>query len=433
MAGSLNRKILAIALPSIVSNITVPLLGLVDTAIVGHMGSASCIGAVAVGSMVFNVIYWVFGFLRMGTSGMVSQALGRRDLKDVTMLLSRSLSVGLMVAAAILLLQVPVRDVALAVVNPSADIRLLASSYFDICVWGAPAMLGLSSLSGWFIGMQNTRAPMAISIMQNIVNIAASLSFVYVFGMQVEGVALGTVVAQYAGFVAGLCIVVVRYGRLRRHFDNALLFARNSMGRFFKVNADIFVRTLCLVAVNFFFLSAGAKQGAVVLAVNTLLMQLFTLFSYVMDGFAYAGEALCGKCHGAGNAEAQARVVRRLFGWGAALAAAYTAAYALVGTSFLSLLTDNRQVISASAEYLPWTVAIPAAGMAAFVWDGVFIGLTRTRAMLVSSAIAALSFFAVFLSLRQAMSNHALWLAFIVYLAMRGIVQTALYPSAAKA
>lgn len=424
----MNRRILNIAIPSIVSNITVPLLGLVDMAISGHMGDAVYIGAVAVGSMIFNVIYWLFGFLRMGTSGMTSQSLGRRDLDGVAMLLTRSMGVALLIGFTIVVLQYPIGRVALMLTGATADISSEAWVYFRICVWGAPAMLCLYGLMGWYIGMQNTRLPMFISILQNVVNIAASFTFVYVMGMKVEGVALGTLVAQYAGLVVSLALCTYTYGnRLFGRICWRDVFERSELSRFFTVNRDIFLRTLFMVAVNFYFLSAGASQGAVVLAVNTLLMQLFTLFSYVMDGFAYAGEALCGRLYGAGNSEGFARMVRRLFMWGLGLSAVYTLVYALGGRPFLMLLTDNASVIDASASYVPWAVFIPLCGMAAFIWDGVFIGITATRGMLLSSAIASVLFFVVYLVLRPMLHNHALWIAFLTYLAMRGVVQTVLY------
>jgi MATE family multidrug resistance protein len=425
---NIDKRILSIALPSIVANITVPLLGLVDMAVSGHLGNAVYIGAVAVGSMIFNVVYWVFGFLRMGTSGMTSQALGRRDMNDVATTLARSIVVAMAVAAFIIILQKPLGSVALALVGASAEINAEAWHYFRICVWGAPAMLCLYSLTGWYIGMQNTRLPMFISIMQNVVNIVASCTFVYGFGMKVEGIALGTLVAQYAGLLVSITLWATTYGkRILRHVQWQRIMEGTAMRRFFSVNRDIFLRTLCLVAVNFYFLSAGAAQGAVVLAVNTLLMQLFTLYSYVMDGFAFAGEALCGKHYGAGNHVEFSRTVRRLFGWGFALTVAYTMVYAVGGTGFLRLLTDDIEVVAASAEYAPWAVMIPICGLAAFIWDGVFIGTTNTRGMFAATAAAMLVFFGVYLSLRSEWQNHALWLAFLTFLLTRGAVQSCIY------
>lgn len=423
----IDRSILGIALPSVVSNITVPLLGLVDVAISGHLGSTEYLAAIAVGAMIFNVIYWVFGFLRMGTSGMTSQAFGRNDMAEVVRLLLRSLVVGLAVALAVLVFQQPLLRLALAVIGPDSSVVPIVECYFGYCVWGAPAMLCLYGLTGWFIGMQNTRIPMMISIMQNIVNIAVSISLVAWCGMKIEGVALGTVIAQYAGLAMALLMIGLRYGGLRKHFKLKGLFVREAMMRFFAVNRDIFLRTLFLVAVNLYFVSSGASQGSTILAVNTLLMQFFTLFSYVMDCFAYAGEALCGKHWGAADKQMFSSTVSRLFRWGIVLATVYTAVYFFGGEPFLGLLTDDANVIVASRPFFLWAVAVPFAGMAAFIWDGVFIGITATRGMLVSSVIAAIAFFSVELLMIPTMGNHALWLALIVYLATRGIVQTFLF------
>ena len=425
--GAIDRQILRLALPSIISNITVPLLGLVDVAIVGHMGSAVFIGAISIGSMIFNILYWVFGFLRMGTSGMTSQALGRRDLTTVTQLLGRAVAVGLAVAFTILIFQVPVKYVALRILAPEPEIMRLASLYFDICVWGTPAMLTLYALTGWYVGMQNTRFPMVISITQNIINIVVSLTLVYGLGMKVEGVAAGTLIAQYAGVAIALFLLFRHYGRLSSYFRWKGLFEYVKMLNFFKVNSDIFLRTLCLVAVNLFFLAVGSRQGAVVLAVNTLLMQLYILFSYVVDGFAFAGEAMSGKYLGAGNVKALQATVRRVFVWGVAVALVFTAVYALGGRGFLSLLTDEQGVVEAAVDYLPWAVAVPLAGVAAFLWDGVFVGVTATRGMLLSSVAATVAFFGLLALSSSSLGNHALWMAFVAYLLARSVVQTVLW------
>jgi MATE family multidrug resistance protein len=422
-----DRQILGIALPSIVSNITVPLLGMIDVAIVGHMGSAAYIGAVAVGSMIFNLIYWLFAFLRMGSSGMTSQALGCRDLTEVTRLLVRSLTVALGIALLLIVLQVPLRWLMFWLIAPTADVTPYATTSFYIVIWGAPASLGLFSLSGWYIGMQNTRIPMLISIMQNVVNILTSLTLVYGLGMKIEGVALGTVIAQYVGLIAAVGLLFRYYSRLRHYMVIEGMFVKQSMVRFFTVNRDIFLRTLCLVAVNLYFTSAGARQGAVILSVNTVMMQLYLFFSYFMDGFAYAGEALGGRAYGARNIIAFREVLHRLFGWMAVVTLLYTAVYTVGAQWIISVLTDEPQVLDASHEYMFWAWLIPAAGSLAFIWDGIFIGITATRGMLVSSAISALTFFIVYISFGSTFGNHALWLAQICYLAMRGLVQTVWY------
>ncbi|MBR1687762.1 MAG: MATE family efflux transporter [Prevotella sp.] len=418
-----DREILRVALPAIITNITVPLLGLVDTAIVGHLGSASYIGAIAVGSMMFNLIYWVFGFLRMGTSGLTAQAYGRGDWQDSIRIRRRAARQALLIALALIVLQWPLRWLMLWFIDPTPDVRPLAETYFNIVIWGAPAVLGLYSLTGWFIGMQNTRTPMRISISQNIVNIVVSLLLVYVLGMKITGIALGTVIAQYVGLAMALKAPLPT----SPEGEELILKASPRGGLEGALNRDIFLRTLCLVAVNLYFTAAGARQGAVVLAVNTLLMQLYLLFSYILDGFAYAGEALGGRFWGAGDRQAVSDVVRRLFGWGGAMVVLFTLVYVIGGLPFLRLLTDEPQVVEAARPYVFWAYLIPAAGVAAFVWDGLFIGFTATRGMLWSSVLAAAVFFATAEGLVPQWGNHGLWMAMIVYLLVRGWVQTFIY------
>lgn len=427
MTNGGHRRILHIAIPSIISNITVPLLGLIDVTIVGHLGSPVYIGAIAVGGMVFNMIYWIFGFLRMGTSGMTSQAFGRHDLDEVTRLLLRSTGVGLLIALALLFLQAPIRHIAFRLlIDATPQVKEAASTYFNICIWGAPAILGLYSFSGWFIGMQNSRFPMMIAITQNIVNIVASLSFVYLLGMKIEGVALGTLIAQYAGILMAVGLWLAYYKPLRKRWHWNDFWHRAPMLRFFQINRDIFLRTLCLVAVTVFFTSAGAKQGDIILAVNTLLMQLFTLYSYIMDGFAYAGEALGGRYYGARDVHLFRLTTKQLFQWGTGIGITFTLLYLVGGEAFLGLLTDEREVIEAASHYYYWVLAIPLVSFPAFLLDGLFIGTTSTHLMLRSMFVASVSFFLIYLALYDTWHNHALWLAFLVYLGMRGLMQAIL-------
>lgn len=424
----MNKKILQLALPSIISNITVPLLSLVDVAIVGHLGAASYIGAIAIGGMLFNIIYWLFGFLRMGTSGMTSQALGRRDLREATRVLFRSVGVGMLISLLLLLLQYPIREIAFSLLDTTDEVEWFATLYFSICIWGAPAVLGLYGFSGWFIGMQNSRFPMIIAITQNVVNILASLIFVFLFGMKVQGVAMGTLIAQYGGFLMALFLWYAFYWkRMSIRVDWHEIMNKVVMRRFFRVNSDIFFRTLCLVAVTTFFTSTGAKQGDIILAVNTLLMQLFTLFSYIMDGFAYAGEALAGRYIGARNNNALHRMIRLLFVWGIMLSISFTLLYGIGGKGFLSLLTDEVLVIQAAGTYFYWVLAVPLAGFAAFLWDGILIGATATRLMLYSMLVASGAFFLIYSLFFGMMGNHALWMAFLIYLFLRGVMQWMLW------
>ena len=418
-----NREILQIAVPSIVSNITVPLLGLIDAAIVGHLGATSYIGAIAVGGMLFNIIYWIFGFLRMGTSGMTSQAYGQKDEAESMRILARSIGVGMLIALALIILQYPIERIAFIFIKATPEVERLASLYFRICIWGAPAVLGLYSISGWCIGMQNSRYPMYIAITQNIVNILVSLILVYAFHMKIEGVAIGTLVAQYSGLLMAIGLWTSHFKRLLTYVQFHTLIAKGAIRRFFQVNRDIFLRTLCLVSVTMFFTKAGASQGEVVLAVNTLLMHFFTFFSYIMDGFAYAGEALAGKHIGANDRPALQQMIRQLFVWGIGLSLAFTIVYGIGGEAFLGLLTDQKSVIAASSAYFYWVLAIPLAGFAAFLYDGIFIGATATNLMLRAMVVASVAFFGIYYGCREAIGNHALWLAFITYLALRGVTQ----------
>lgn len=422
----MNKRILGLAVPSIISNITVPLLGLVDVSIVGHLGSATYIGAIAVGGMLFSMIYWIFGFLRMGTSGLTAQAYGRRDLAEVILLFVRSLGIAFGLALLLILLQYPILKVAFTLIDATPAIKDLASLYFRICIWGAPAVLGLYSFAGWFVGMQNSRFPMYIAITQNVVNIAASLFFVFVWNRGVAGVAMGTLVAQYAGLLMASLLWYGYYRRLWQKLNWQMLTDYEAMRSFFILNRDIFFRTLCLVAVTTYFTSRGAEQGDIILAVNTLMMQLFTLYSYIMDGFAYAGEALTGRYVGAHNQVDLRRMIRTLFAWGIGLALAFTLLYGIGGSSFLGLLTNEQEVLNASSDYFYWVLAIPLAGMAAFLWDGIYIGATASRQMLYSMLVASVSFFILQRIFQQQMGNHALWMAFIAYLFLRGLVQTGL-------
>lgn len=416
--------VLRLALPSIVSNITVPLLGLVDLAIVGHMGDVRYIAAIAVGSMIFNVIYWLFGFLRMGTGGMTSQSLGRRNLRDVKLILLRSLSASLLIALCFLVFQLPLCRLSLALMQPSADVAPLVSTYFSICIWGAPAMLALYSLNGWFIGMQNTRIPMVVSIVQNVVNIIASLLLVFAVGLKIEGVALGTLIAQWSGVLLSVALLVRYYAKvLRYEVSWRQVLQREAMLRFFRVNRDIFLRTLFLVSVNLSFTAFGARQGDMILSVNTLLITFYTLFSYVMDGFAYAAEALCGKAYGARDGRRFGEVLRRLAFWGLLMVVIFTVCYAVGGRELVGLLTDEQSVAIAARPYYGWTLLIPIAGVMAFIYDGIFIGITATRGMLLSTFVGAVVFFGVYFLLFGAIRNHALWLALILFLLTRGLVE----------
>ena len=422
----MNRRILHIAVPSILSNITVPLLALADTTVVGHLGSVAYIGAVALGGMLFNMAYWLFGFLRMGTGGLTAQAYGAGQGGEAVRVLFRSLVLAAGAGLLLIALQTPVLYVAFRCVEATPEVAEQAAVYFRILIWGAPAVLGLYSFTGWFLGMQNARWPMLIALLQNVLNIAVSLTLVFVMEWKIEGVAAGTLVAQYAG-------LLMAWSVFRRRFPVDLhkvgwreVFASQALQRFFRVNRDIFLRTLCLVCVSTYFTSAGSAQGELVLAANALLMQFFILFSYVMDGFAYAGEALGGRYCGAGERRSFDQMAVCLFRWGAGLAAAFTLAYLCGGRRLLALLTDSVAVQAEASSFLPFACAIPAVSMAAFLFDGLFVGTTSTRQMLLSMLVACAAFFAVVWAMPR--DNAWLWTAFLIYLGGRGAMQAWFYP-----
>ena len=422
----MNREILKIALPAIVANITVPLLGLVDTAIAGHLGDKVFIGAVAVGAMMFNLVYWNFGFLRMSTSGMTAQAFGSGDLKESAKLLGESTALAVVISALIIVLQWPIRLLLLWIIGPSPEVTALAVTYFTICVWGVPPVLVMMAFKGWLLGMQDSQSAMWISIMTNVFNIGASLICVYLFRMGFVGIAVGTLAGEWLGLAYAAVTVRRKFPRLAAMVDWRHVWRFNGAGRYFKVSRDIFVRSFLLMTVSLAFVSIGARSGDLILAVNALILQLFTLYSHFMDGIAFAGEAVVGKYYGMGDMERMRRCIRLLFLWGAGVAAVFTLVYSFPRLAFW-LLTDQQTVIEAAMDYRLWCALIPAAGMAAFVWDGVFISLTRSMGMLISASIAWTLFFLIYWITPAGWGNNRLWIAYLSFLALRGLIQTLLY------
>lgn len=420
----LNRRIIRLAIPNIISNITVPLLGIVDMALMGHLGDEKYIGAIALGGVIFNIIYWSFGFLRMGTSGFTAQAYGENNNSKAISTLARAMIVALIAAFFILLLQGPIEWISFRLIGGSDAVESLATEYFRIRVWAAPATISVFALSGWFLGMQNARYPMYISILINAINIACSFIFIFVFNMKSDGVALGTVVAQYTGLLLALFLLVKKYKSLFHLLNRKMLVDLKEMLQFFKVNSDIFLRTLCVISVFTFFTSRSASTDDTILAVNSLLLQFLMFYSYFIDGFAYAGEALTGKYVGARNLEKLKQVVALLFIWGGALTVLFSAAYYFGNNTILNLLTNQQPIIDAAKPFLPWVVAIPLMSTASYIWDGIFIGATASRGMLYSMLGATITFFLTYYVLKDYMGNHALWFSIIVFMAGRGLFQT---------
>lgn len=419
----MNRKILALAIPNIISNITVPLLGMVDMALVGHLGKDSLIGAMAIGVAIFNFIYWNFAFLRMGTSGLVAQAFGARNFREVGSVFVRSVSVALLAALLLLLFRQGVGNLAFRMMEGSTETMRAAAEYFYIRLWAAPATLSLFAFQGWFIGMQNSRFPMYISIVINLLNVAFGVWFVYGLHWGIAGVAWSTVVAQYGGLLTALLLWMIYYRRFIRQVSVRESFDLRPMLRFFRVNRDIFLRTACIVIVYTFFTSASSGMGDTILAINALLMQLFTLFSYMMDGFAFAAESLIGRYVGARNPAMVQRSLRGLLAWSGGVALLYVGIYALFWEPLLWLFTSSPAILEGASEYILWVVAVPLVGFAPFLVDGALIGATATRVMRNSVFLSMVAFFAVYFTLRGVVGNNALWLAFMVFLVLRGALQ----------
>jgi len=421
----MNKQILRLAIPNIITNITVPLLGMVDTAIVGHLecgDEIDYIGAIAVGTMIFNIIYWNFGFLRMGTSGFTAQAYGAKDKEEQANILFRACFIAIAAALLLIIFQKPIGKLSLMLIEDKNSVGALALSYFSVRIWAAPATLSMYALKGWLIGMQDSKNPMWISIIINLLNIIFSFVLVFYFNMSIKGVALGTVIAQYGGLITTLLIWRKKYKEIAKYFNVKKALSLEKMKLFFKINSDIFLRTLCLIIVTSYFTIASTKMPYPTLAMNTLLMQFFTLFSYFMDGFAYAAESLCGKAKGENNYPQLQAFVKRFLLWGGVISILFIIIYALFGENILGIFTDNKDVIEYSKNYLHWILLIPITGFMAFLYDGILIGLTESVVMRNAIFISTAAFFLIFYLLSPYIGNNALWIAFLTYLLGRSLL-----------
>ncbi len=425
----MNRGIIRLAIPNIISNVTIPLLGLVDLALMGHLGSEIYIGAVSLGTVIFNFIYWGFSFLRMSTSGFVAQAYGRKNQKECFHLLSRAFIVSSAISVLLILFQIPIEFLSFKLINGSQEVETLAAEYFRIRVWAAPATLGLYVLNGWFLGMQNAKYPMIISVLANVFNIGLSMFFVLVFDMKTVGVALGTVLAQYLGIAVGIFLLLKKYKGLFRHFSFKAIIQINELKSFFRVNRDIFIRTFCVIAVFTFFTSKSASINDHILAVNSILIQFLLLFSFFIDGFAFAGEALAGRYMGEKNKAKFYQLTRLLFVWGAVLAGCFGILYLLASKQILSILTSQSELIESAMEFKWWMILTPIFTFTSFIWDGIYIGATASKEMR-NTMIAATFFVFVpaYFLFQNTLGNHALWLSMMLFMLGRGVFQTMLYP-----
>ena len=428
----INKDILKLAIPSILANITVPLVGMVDIAIAGHLdtNAATMIGGIAIGSMLFDLLYWNFGFLRIGTGGLAAQAYGRGDRRECARILTRAFGISLAIALVLLAIQWIFVKAAFLVVDCTPEVRSLASQYFFIRIWAAPATLSLMAFKGWFIGMQDSVSAMVCDVTVNGVNIVAS--FLLALGVTVKGttlvpsigfsgIAAGTVIAQWTGLTVALVLLFVKYrkGTMDRMCREDLkgLFRGSETRRFFVMNTDLFIRSLCFIAIYIGFTVISARYGDLLLAVSSILMKLLMIFSYFTDGFAYAGEALTGRYIGADNRPMVRQTVKWTFVWSMGLALAFMVIYQAAGVPMLRMMTSDQTVVATAKDYLPWLLLMPPVGCAAFTWDGIYIGATASKGMRNSMLWAVAAFAAV-------------WAAGITILSMQNLA-TDVYDKAA--
>ncbi len=428
-SGNWHGRIWRLAFPIIISNISIPLLGAVDTAVVGHLPDAKYLGGVAIGAMIMSFVYWGFGFLRMGTTGLTAQAHGAGDADEVRAALARAALIGFAIGIALMALQLPIAYAAFSLVEASGEVEQLARSYFAIRVFGAPGALVGYAYLGWFLGVQNARVTLYVQLWMNGLNIALDLLFVLGFGWGVEGVALATVISEYAGAAMCLWLAHRMLPGLGGRFRRARILARDRLLHTFAFNRDVFLRTICLVSAFAYFTAKGAEMGNLVLAANAVLLNFQLFMAHGLDGFAHAVQALAGGAIGARDRGAFRAAVRVSTLWASVLAVAVTAIYALAGHGIVNLLTGLEDVRAAAAVYLPWAVVSPIVSIWAFQLDGIFLGATRGRAMRNAMIVSLMVYLALCWVLVPVWGNHGLWLAFMGFMAARGITLWIAYPA----
>ena len=443
---AINKDILRLAIPSILANITIPLVGIVDTAIVGHLSDASAIGGIAIGTMLFDLLYWNFGFLRIGTSGLTAQAYGRSQLSAVSSqpsdecrrILTQSVSIALIAALVIWAIQWVFVTAVLAIVPCSAEVAAVARKYFYVRIWAAPATLMLMVIKGWFIGMQDTKSPMAVDILVNVVNMIASYFMAVHMSLGVAGVAYGTLMAQYCGLICGMWIMIFKYHHVRIRYPEVRKAMQGpEWKRMMKFNSNLFIRSLCFMVVYVGFTSLAGTYGDTELAVSSIMMKLFMFFSFFVDGFAYAGEALVGKAWGkvpsdqvpsdqvpSTKDDGVNAVVRALFLWALAVGAVFSAIYGIWGKGSIALLTSDAAVLEASTKYIGWLIAMPIISTLAFMWDGVYVGATAGVQIRNSMIWAAAGFVLGYALTYRFVGAQALYIGYFAHLIARATYLT---------
>lgn len=429
MSRDTHRRVWRLAGPIIVSNLSVPLLGMVDTAVMGHLPEAKYLGAVAVGAMIFTFIYWGFGFLRMGTGGLTAQAYGAGDADEVRACLARAAVIGIPAAVLLILLQAPIAWAAFRIVEASPEVERLAESYFFVRIWGAPATLMNFALLGWFIGVQNTRCALYHQLWLNGVNIVLDLVFVLGFGWGVAGVAAATALADVSAVVFGLLLARPLLVRLGGAFLRERILEAPRLRRTMALNLDIFVRTICLVFAFAYFTAQGAAFGDVILAVNAVLLNFQTFMAHALDGFAHAAEALCGGAVGARDRTAFRNAVRTTVIWAVTVAAGFALVYLAAGGLIVDALTGIEPVRAAARDYLGWSVAMPLIAVLPYLFDGIFLGATRGRTMRNAMIVSLAVYLGCCFAFVPWWGNHGLWAALTVFMGARGVTLGFRYPA----
>lgn len=422
----MNKEILRLAIPNIISNISIPLLSTVDTILMGQL-SARHLGAVGIGAMIYNFLYWNLGFLRMGTTGITAQAYGKEDPSEIIHTLGRGMMVALLLSVLILLLAYPIQLLSFVGFNVLENQEALVSDYFYIRLLAVPAGLSLMVFNGWFFGMQNAYYPLIITVVANVINIGLSFYLVRHLNMETKGVALGTVIAQYLSTAIAMALIYKSYSEYFSAFRRNLLLQVDTLKRFLSINIDIFIRTVFLTLAFAFFYSQSSRGGELILAVNVVLLQLVNWMSYGVDGFAFAAESMVGKYKGADNKEKLNASIKLALIWGGLFAAIYSLVYLIGYENIISLFTKDEAVIETSLKFRIWMVLFPLAGFLCYIWDGIYIGLTASKAMRNACFWSFVVYLVIYYSTVHALNEHAVWLALFVFLIGRGLIQSYLF------
>ncbi|RKU27436.1 MATE family efflux transporter [Candidatus Poribacteria bacterium] len=423
----LNRQIFRLAIPNIISNFSVPLLGAVDTALMGRLETEHYLGAVGIGGAIFSFIYWGFGFLRMATTGMVAQSYGEEDHLECGFLLIRGLSLSFLIGLFLLCIQWLIIDISFYLMTTSAEVEQLGRVYFHIRIYAAPAVLCLHVFHGVFLGLQNAHYPMLLTITVNAINIILNILFVKVYGMKVEGVALATVIAQYIGLLFAIILFIGKYPDLLKTWEVKEIFAFPKLNRFLSISNDIFIRTLCLVFSNAYFTAKSAALSDTFLAINTILLQYINLMSYAIDGFAFAAESMIGKYKGAGDLRRIKDSIRHIFLFGFIFSGLFSLIFLLYDDKLLYLFTDKQELISQTKPYLIWIIIAPVINITAYIWDGIYLGATASKSLR-NSMFVAMVLFLCSIYVLSPYGNHGLWAALTILLIVRGVILSVMAP-----